>query len=907
MAYFNASCQGLSTLCGFILPLCPGPISWAIVMKISCILYIFMFIRLRYREDRFERIERGKRLDEVEIYTRSFISLKLFRTCVVGWTFLVTMYFVFNFSCPLFAPEGSLLRHPAIPMISECFVDVVLKVFYMSLIMTLHEQVFDEGPRAKRRLEELRTMMWDNSSDVLGISVLSLSGIVTTMVSPTFFKMLREGKEPRDSLRAHDPPIGDRGMIFELPMSDLESLMDEQSRAITPVVRPRLYDFDFGGFSINDIKQKIQVSRDVTKLIGAEEIQALASLMARSWQCEKRDALLTHELVLRNDKLDLEAVHCEAKVTRLEESALFVVVRDISERFRRFEAEKKAVSEMTARQKDTEANRFTRHEVKNGLLAALGLSDSLTDTMKGAADSLAKLTAALGDDHAEEIAKLATVQDNISSIMTEMDSAIHDVLETILTEAMARDVIHGVYVPELEQVDIVSLLASMSRHTNAAIERFPVTSSPKPFPSFLFDPHLLKCIHRNAVSNAVKYGKPGGVVSTDLKYDTDSKILRMNVTNEPGANHHDIVKLGVEGAESVFSPGYRLHSKLGKGDEKSSVGRQSSGDGAWIMQKCAKTLGGECQIEFRMDQTVFSLRCPAVLFDNSLEANSHEVVKFKLPKGVWGIALDDSKMQRKLLKRILMLVGVSEDHVIVQGETGEEIHTFDDFMFDFIGSHPNDMFLLIVDENLDVEEEDISLKHSCISGSLLVQRLRYRLLPEQERQIVALVRSANDSSHDVAIYKARAHGFIPKAPIKKERITALIAPIWQERFDVLNKEQSLTTSLHSQSTLATCLSDRNDDYSNLMEHIRKVDEIIDNQEYDISEQWPEIWQKLHAFKGDLLSLRESEDVAVVVQLINAMRGRNLPVNFLLRWEDLRDVAVKLDVDDDSLSEGDELG
>ena len=56
-----------------------------------------------------------------------------------------------------------------------------------------------------------------------------------------------------------------------------------------------------------------------------------------------------------------------------------IVVRDISERFRRFEAEKKVISETTARLKDAAANRFTRHEVKNGLLAAIGLCDSLNE------------------------------------------------------------------------------------------------------------------------------------------------------------------------------------------------------------------------------------------------------------------------------------------------------------------------------------------------------------------------------------------------------------------------------------------------------------------------------------------------------------------------------------------------
>lgn len=804
----------------------------------------------------------------------------------------MAMFVVFNMCCPWFAPAGSFLASPSLPMVSQTFTDVVLKVFYLSFIVSLHEQVFDEGARAKRRLEELRQRMWDSSSDVLAISVRSLSGIVTTMVSPTFFKMLREGKASKRNLQTEVLPAYDRGMLFELSQKDLESLLDDPTS--TPQLVPKLYDFDFGGLNLQQIKKKVHVpfSHEITKLLGHKEMEALATLIARSWRCHKRDTLLSHELVLRNEDQILATIQCEAKVTRLEESALFVVVRDISERFRRFEAEKKAVEESTARRKDSEANRFTRHEVKNGLLAALGLSDSLAETMKVAAGPLEKLKEGVNDENAEDISKLCTVQDNVSSIVKELDSAIHEVLETILTEAMARDVIHELYVPKLEKVEMVPLLSSMSRHTKGNIERFPVTASPDPFPALLFDPQLLKCIHRNAISNACKYGKFGGLISTQLTYDVASNILKMDVTNEPGDNHEDIMKLGAEGATSVFTPGYRLHSKLGGGDKKSSIGRQSSGDGAWIMQQCAKTLGGECSIDFRENLTVFSLQCPAVSYETTAKRQADGTSAFKLPEGIWGVALDDSKMQRKLLKRFLLLAGVAEERIIVQGETAKEINEFDDYMFDFVCCHPNDQFLLIVDENLDIDMEDINMQHSCVSGSLVVQKLRYRLLPEQERQVFALIRSANDSAHDIAIYKSRAHGFIPKAPIKKDKIVSLLAPIWNDRYSVLDDDRSITASLHSADSWAYA-SEKSEEFSFVTEHIQRVDALV-NQEERLADNWPEIWQKLHAFKGDLLSSQESQEAAVIVKAINDLRGLTLPIHFMERWLKLRALAVKLD-------------
>jgi hypothetical protein len=73
----------------------------------------------------------------------------------------------------------------------------------------------------------------------------------------------------------------------------------------------------------------------------------------------------------REHKGDQRQLHCEAKISKVDSSCL-VVLRDISERFQRFETEKKLVEEITARKKDAEANRFTRHEVKNSILACIG-------------------------------------------------------------------------------------------------------------------------------------------------------------------------------------------------------------------------------------------------------------------------------------------------------------------------------------------------------------------------------------------------------------------------------------------------------------------------------------------------------------------------------------------------------
>jgi signal transduction histidine kinase len=100
---------------------------------------------------------------------------------------------------------------------------------------------------------------------------------------------------------------------------------------------------------------------------------------------------------------------------------------------------------------------------------------------------------------------------------------------------MARDVIHEVYELKHERVDIVGLLVSMMGFHKGirSQDRFPIVTRPSPLPALLFDPQLLKHIHRNAISNACKYGKRGGVVTTEVIYHEKDHILDLNVINLP--------------------------------------------------------------------------------------------------------------------------------------------------------------------------------------------------------------------------------------------------------------------------------------------------------------------------------------------------------------------------------------
>ena len=174
---------------------------------------------------------------------------------------------------------------------------------------------------------------------------------VTTMLSPSFLKL--------EGLREHRFPDGLNAVIFEQRPSEFTGGSTK--------VNTR------NDFIMIDITNGRRIYPDQTiQAVLHKTLTSVRKLVLKSWGEQFTEALMIHDVEL----LDGTTMHCEGKLTKLESNALIVVTRDISERYRRFEAEKRAVSEQTARRKDAEANRFTRHEVKNGLLASIALCDS---------------------------------------------------------------------------------------------------------------------------------------------------------------------------------------------------------------------------------------------------------------------------------------------------------------------------------------------------------------------------------------------------------------------------------------------------------------------------------------------------------------------------------------------------
>ena len=869
IAYLNAFCMGLSTICGLIFPFCTGWLSWSFWMIISCIFFCFIFPRLYQKAKSAKKVKKGHTLDEIEIYDRSRLSLQLMVICAFTWSLIVIIYFVTSCGSMIFA-EGSRWRHPAAPMIGEAFMDVVAKVIYLFIIVDIHDAVFDKVLRTKRRLDELRRMMsviWESSSDVLVISVKSLNGSATTIVSPTFAQMLDGLKD--ESATSRNDTYKRRALMFNLgaasihPDIKMSNHNERNDIHVSPISIPSSWHLDDDP---NEDTQKGSFAME-------GETTAMAQLVARAWRSPQIETLILHDLIRQRDNCTT-LIPCEAKVTHLDSTALVVIVRDVSERYKHFEAEKKVVSETTARQKDAEANRFVRHEVKNGLLAAIGLCDSLSETVAG--------------EQKEELMK-----DDISSSVVELDKTLREILDKVMSGATIRDVINEIYHPQNEVLDFHEVLCMKGFVVDSKSvrgPRFPVITFPSPLPTFLFDPQLLKFIYHNAVSNACKYGTKGGIVKTVVYYNSLEQSIRMSVINLPGPGHKEILKLGSEANKVVFGAGQRLHVHRSHGKENNEVMSHSAGDGAWIMQKCAKTLGGKCLISFEDNRTVFTLLCPITPFEVTM--NAHTTMKtchFQLPPRTWGIAIDDSKIQRRFLQKMFQMAGVRNDRTIVLGKNNEEIQGFADFMIKLLEFHSKDYFFVIVNENMQLGGDGEELEK--VSGSYCIQSIRDRLSAEHERRMLAVVRSAKDSAHDIAIYNSRAHGFFPKANTKKVGVTSLIALLWKKRFS----QQGCITLVDDLSVKSDESADGDSiTVADLKVTIEEIDEILSSGA-GLHSNWPLVREKLHYLKGDLSTLPDSIAATKAVIEINSIREMRVAIYFPDRWQKLRQTIVSIPI------------
>ena len=155
-------------------------------------------------------------------------------------------------------------------------------------------------------------------------------------------------------------------------------------------------------------------------------------------------------------------------------------------------------------------------QVKNCVLAALSQLDSMQAQQEQA---FADGPAARAHGVAGGAMLAPSYHASLLAKMGDMRAGLNQTLDTVLSQAMVREVVHGIYVARTVAVKVDEVLR-VGVYARGPL--FPIRTSPRQLPAADIDPQLLRHIHRNAVSNAAKYGKRGGVVATD-----SSKLSRL--------------------------------------------------------------------------------------------------------------------------------------------------------------------------------------------------------------------------------------------------------------------------------------------------------------------------------------------------------------------------------------------
>jgi hypothetical protein len=423
--YIFPTMMALSTSAGLIFPFCTNPILWWFVMLCSWMLFLALYVMTFVRAvSYFGLVSEAKRNDSVhnserlELAKASFI---LCTACCVTWTLLAL---IFTLLCVVtnIAEKGSWVKSPVIPVALTCIFEIASKVWYLSALVEAYDNVFDQNSRALRRLEELRdfmTAVWGASSDVIVFCVMN-EDQVSARISPAFMQSL--GIYPMKLGAAQD--AGDVSLVLEIMLQENAVYVFAMDLA-KPVTRSEASQFN------DHVKaRKYDLSDLEGKTIDELNVLRMAHLAIES--CNTKPTIKKTNLVKKFMKRDGDKekeVPCEIQLSMLEGRGTSCVLtfRDISDRLKRFDAEKKLVKESTTRQKDQEANNFTRHEVKNGILAAIGLLDHLKEILNFDDMSIGPA----GDPNDE---------DGPFQSIAELDKTLRDIMDTILDEAMAREV-----------------------------------------------------------------------------------------------------------------------------------------------------------------------------------------------------------------------------------------------------------------------------------------------------------------------------------------------------------------------------------------------------------------------------------------------------------------------------------
>jgi CheY-like chemotaxis protein len=215
--------------------------------------------------------------------------------------------------------------------------------------------------------------------------------------------------------------------------------------------------------------------------------------------------------------------------------------------------------------------------------------------------------------------------------------------------------------------------------------------------------------------------------------ETTARVLHIHVSNPKGENHEELRQCSPSQLKALFVKGAR-------GSFQNSVpSAESCGHGSWIMMKCLAALGGRLLMAVGESNVCMQIVLPVCT--TICEITPSSTLRIAV--------LDDSSLQRKMMKRVLFQDTIGDSNVSVHGATMEEIKAFPSFVL----RHQPPFTAIIVDQHLGKDEN-----HQMVKGTDIVKTLRTKGCTA-----TILINSANGDQHDVEEYlRAGADAYLNK-------------------------------------------------------------------------------------------------------------------------------------------------
>ena len=365
---------------------------------------------------KLRRMSRGDTVVEKEHYIRAKYAFKLMAICTTLWTLLVIGWCV---CCALrvYATPGTFWANDWLMLATEDFFEALSKCGYLSILIEVHSEIFDEDAKTGRRLEELRNYMssvWDASSDVV-VVCSKHDSLINAAISPAFFNL-------------------------EKSLSGKGEKITKNCDNMTLVMEVDPYDGSFRTFEVdltrkisrNEASAMVQNYRNRTRVVtptNEKNLAVLADLICDACTCGIQEgrtlSLIKKDFFAMNKAQDECKIFCEATVTQPQGKAVVMVLRDVTQRYQLIETKRQLAEVVRVWKKDSDVNRHTRQKVEAGVLSALKLLVSMKDDAE-------KSTAE--NEYQGESCELDNASVSCDGHMDHLEGALKSIFQTLMDQ-----------------------------------------------------------------------------------------------------------------------------------------------------------------------------------------------------------------------------------------------------------------------------------------------------------------------------------------------------------------------------------------------------------------------------------------------------------------------------------------